>query len=81
MLTQRNQGIDLIHLGIIMTVNLAIGMFTPPYGLNLFVMQGIFKKSLEQVNAGIVPFFILFTICLFIVTFFPPLYMWLPAKF
>jgi C4-dicarboxylate transporter DctM subunit len=74
-------GIDLIHLGIIITVNLAIGMFTPPYGLNLFVMQGIFKKSLEQVSAGIVPFFILFTICLMIVTFCPSLYMWLPAKF
>lgn len=73
-------GIDLIHLGIIITVNLAIGMFTPPYGLNLFVMQGIFKKSLEQVSAGIVPFFILFSLALLIVTFFPSLYMWLPGR-
>jgi C4-dicarboxylate transporter DctM subunit len=69
--------IDPIHLGIIFTVNLAIGMFTPPFGLNLFVIQGIFKRPMEAIARSIVPFFFVYVACLLIITYFPQLYLWL----
>lgn len=49
-------GIDLVHLGIIMTVNLSIGMFTPPFGLNIFVTQALFKVPLSKLYPGLMPF-------------------------
>src|SRR5205085_9850934 len=51
-------GIDLIHFGIIVTVNLAIGMFTPPFGLNLFVSQSLFKVPMGRIIQGLTPFLI-----------------------
>ena len=71
-------GIDLLHLGIVFTVNLAIGMFTPPFGLNLFVMQSIFNKRLEELARAVPPFFAVFLVALLIITYFPQLYLWLP---
>jgi len=71
-------GIDLTHLGIIFTVNLAIGMFTPPFGLNIFVIQSIFRKPLEEIARAVPPFFVVFLIALAIVTYFPQLYLWVP---
>lgn len=71
-------GIDLIHLGIIFAVNLAIGMFTPPFGINLFVMQSIFKKPLDQIAISAIPYFIVFIVALIIITYIPQLYMWVP---
>lgn len=71
-------GIDLLHLGIVFTVNLSIGMFTPPFGLNLFVMQSIFHKRLEELAAAVPPFFGVFLVALLIITYFPQLYLWLP---
>ncbi|SIB88189.1 TRAP dicarboxylate transporter subunit DctM [Mycobacteroides abscessus subsp. abscessus] len=49
-------GIDPIHFGVIMIINLAIGMLTPPFGLNLFVASGISKMSLSGVTRGTMPF-------------------------
>ena len=71
-------GIDLIHLGVVFAVNLAIGMFTPPFGINLFVMQSIFKKPLHQIARSCVPYFFVFVVALAIITYFPQLYMWFP---
>ncbi|MDK2881473.1 MAG: C4-dicarboxylate transporter, DctM subunit [Clostridia bacterium] len=71
-------GIDLLHLGIVFTVNLAIGMFTPPFGLNLYVIQSIFKRRLEDIARAVPPFFVVFIIALIIITYFPQLYLWLP---
>ena len=48
-------GIDPIHFGVVMTVNLSIGMFTPPFGLNIFVIQGMFKVPLPTLYRGLVP--------------------------
>jgi C4-dicarboxylate transporter DctM subunit len=73
-------GVDLIHFGIILTVNLAIGMFSPPFGLNLFVSCSIFKVSSSQVAAGLVPFFITYFIALMIVTYIPELSLALPRR-
>jgi len=71
-------GIDLIHLGIVFTVNIAIGMFTPPFGLNLFVSQAVFKKSLEEIAKSLIPFWVWYLVALAIITFLPEIYMWVP---
>lgn len=72
-----SQGISLIHLGIVFTVNLAIGMFTPPFGLNLFIIQSIFKRPIETISKNIVPFLAVYIVSLAIVTYIPQLYLWL----
>ena len=70
-------GVDLIHFGIIMTVNLAIGMFTPPFGLNIFVTQALFKAPLSSIYPGLVPFIFINIIALLIVTYIPELSLFL----
>jgi C4-dicarboxylate transporter DctM subunit len=70
-------GVDLVHFGIIMTVNLAIGMFTPPFGLNIFVSQALFKVPLTVLYPGLVPFIIIQTIGLFFITYIPWLSLYL----
>ena len=74
----QHAGIDLIHFGIIMTVNLAIGMFTPPFGLNIFVSCSIFKVSSSRVVEGLVPFFFIYFIALMLITYIPELSLALP---
>jgi C4-dicarboxylate transporter DctM subunit len=71
-------GVDLIHFGIIMTVNLAIGMFSPPFGLNIFVSCSIFGVSSSRVVAGLVPFFFTYFVALMIITYIPELSLALP---
>lgn len=66
-----NIGVNPIHFGVIMIVNLAIGMLTPPFGLNLFVASGISKAPLGEVIKGCMPFIILLIIDLLIITFVP----------
>ncbi|WP_398476079.1 TRAP transporter large permease [Tardiphaga sp.] len=66
-------GIDPIHFGIIVTVNLAIGMFMPPFGLNLFASNAIFKMPLPQLYRGVVPFFFIYLFVLALITYFPAL--------
>lgn len=71
-------GIDPIHFGVVMIVNLAIGMLTPPFGLNLFVASGISKLSLTGVTRGTVPFIIVLIGALLVITFIPELSLYLP---
>jgi C4-dicarboxylate transporter, DctM subunit len=66
-------GIDPIHFGIIMTVNLAIGMFTPPFGLNMFVAQSVLGVPLETIYRGVLPFVVVQIIALLIITYWPGL--------
>lgn len=70
-------GVDLVHFGVIMTVNLAIGMFTPPFGLNIFVAQALFKAPLKSIYPGLVPFIAINIIALVIVTYVPELSLYL----
>ena len=72
-------GIDPIHLGIIMVVNMEIGMITPPIGLNLFVTSGITGMSLAQVVKAALPFMAVLFVFLIIVTYVPWLSTWLPT--
>ncbi|MBF0471036.1 MAG: TRAP transporter large permease [Gammaproteobacteria bacterium] len=71
-------GIDPIHLGIIMVVNMEIGMITPPIGLNLFVTSGITGMSLSQVVRAALPFVAVLLLFLIIVTYIPSLSTFLP---
>jgi C4-dicarboxylate transporter DctM subunit len=73
-------GVDPIHLGIILTVNGAIGMFTPPFGLNLFVASSLGDVSYGQAVRGAIPFIFLGIIGLIIVTYVPAFSMWLPNQ-
>ena len=72
-------GIDPIHLGIIMVVNMEIGMITPPVGLNLFVTSGITGMSLAQVVKAALPFVAVLFVFLILVTYVPSLSTWLPT--
>jgi C4-dicarboxylate transporter DctM subunit len=71
-------GIDPVHLGIIMTVNMEIGMVTPPVGLNLFVTSGITGMSVLQVVRAALPWLSVLFVFLIIVTYVPQLSLWLP---
>lgn len=74
---QRYQ-IDYIHYGIIMIVNIECGFLTPPFGLNLFVSMAIMKKSLIEIGRAVLPFILLFLICLLVITYVPKLSLFLP---
>ncbi|MDY0273256.1 MAG: TRAP transporter large permease subunit [Advenella sp.] len=71
-------GIDPVHLGIIMVVNLEIGLVTPPIGLNLFVTAGITKMTIGQVMRAASPWLILLLGFLGLVTYVPAISLWLP---
>lgn len=71
-------GIDPIHLGIIMVVNMEIGMVTPPVGLNLFVTSGITGMNIPQVVRAAFPWLTILLAFLVIVTYVPILSLWLP---
>ncbi|PRX09533.1 UNVERIFIED_ORG: C4-dicarboxylate transporter DctM subunit [Martelella mediterranea] len=64
-------GIDPVHFGIIMTVNLAIGLFTPPFGINIFVMQVVSGMSLRTIYRGILPFALIYLVALLLITYVP----------
>ena len=71
-------GIDPIHLGVIMVVNMEVGMITPPVGLNLFVLVGITDLSLLEVVKTIVPWLFILLIFLLIITYIPQISLFLP---
>jgi C4-dicarboxylate transporter DctM subunit len=71
-------GIDPVHLGVIMTVNMEIGMVTPPVGLNLFVTSGITGMSVVQVVKAALPWLSVLFVFLIIVTYVPAITLWLP---
>ena len=64
-------GVDPIHFGIIVTVNLAIGMFMPPFGLNLFAAHALFKTPLPELYRGVLPFLAIYLVMLMLITYIP----------
>lgn len=74
-------GIDPIHLGIIMVVNMEIGMITPPVGLNLFVTSGVAGMPMMRVVRAALPFLAVLFVFLIMVTYIPWLSTYLPTKF
>ncbi|WP_411031867.1 TRAP transporter large permease [Spongiimicrobium sp. 3-5] len=74
-------GLDPVHFGIIMILNLCIGLCTPPVGSVLFVGVGIAKTTIEKVIKPLIPLFVAMILALFLVTYFPQLSLWLPSLF
>jgi C4-dicarboxylate transporter, DctM subunit len=71
-------GIDPVHFGIIMTVNMEIGMCHPPVGLNLYVASGITKMGITELTVAVWPWLLTMLVFLVIVTYWPTLSVWLP---
>jgi tripartite ATP-independent transporter DctM subunit len=74
-------GMDPVHFGIIMVLNLCIGLCTPPVGSVLFVGVGIAKTTIEKVVRPLLPLFVAMIIALILVTYIPALSLWLPSLF
>lgn len=73
-------GVDPIHLGIIMVVNMEIGMITPPVGLNLFVTSGVAGMPMMRVVRAALPFLAVLFVFLILITYVPWLSTWLPTS-
>jgi len=64
-------GLDPIHFGLIVTVNLAIGLFLPPFGLNLFASHALFREPLPSLYRGVLPFLVVYLLALVLITYVP----------
>lgn len=64
-------GIDPVHFGLIMVVNLALGMITPPFGVNLFAACTVARISLDRIVKYLVPFVLVILACLLVITYVP----------
>jgi tripartite ATP-independent transporter DctM subunit len=74
-------GIDPVHFGIIMILNLSIGLCTPPVGTVLFVGVGVAKTTIVKVVRPLLPLFIAMIVALILITYFPQISLWLPSLF
>lgn len=72
-------GIDPVHFGMIMVVNLAVGLVTPPVGLNLFVASDLAKIPLSTLSKAVIPFILVLLVSIAIVSGIPQLSLWLPG--
>ncbi len=71
-------GIDPIHFGVIITINMELGMLTPPVGLNLFVASGITGEPIKEVVKSVLPWFLVLLVGLLLITYIPEISLWLP---
>ncbi|MGA0542451.1 TRAP transporter large permease [Neotabrizicola sp. VNH66] len=71
-------GIDLVHFGVVVVVNIMLGLVTPPYGLLLFIMTNISGSPMKDIIRDCLPFLAWMVLCLGLITFFPDLVLWLP---
>ena len=71
-------GIDPVHFGIMMTVNMEVGMCHPPVGLNLYVASGIAKMGITELTIAVWPWLLTMLVFLVMVTYWPPMSLWLP---
>ncbi len=71
-------GIDPVHFGIMMVVNMEVGMCHPPVGLNLYVASGITKMGITELTVAVWPWLLTMLVFLMVVTYWPGLSLWLP---
>ena len=71
-------GIDMVHFGLVVTVNLMIGLITPPYGLLLFVTASLAKAPIGEIIKETIPFIIVLVGALLFITYVPETVLWLP---
>jgi len=74
-------GIDMVHFGLVVVLNLMIGLITPPYGILLFVVANFTKASMAAIVRDLVPFLVVLIAALFFLTYTPDVVLWLPRLF
>ncbi|KQU94208.1 TRAP transporter large permease [Devosia sp. Root105] len=79
--TAQALGIDMVHFGVVVVVNIMLGLITPPYGLLLFIMTRIANTPMRALVADVAPFLVGLIIALFVFTFVPDTVLWLPKLF
>lgn len=79
--TAQALGIDMVHFGLVVTVNIMIGLITPPYGLLLFIVASISGTSLRQIVVAALPFMAVLIAALAFITLVPDSVLWLPRMF
>lgn len=76
--TAQALGIDLVHFGVVVVVNIMLGLVTPPYGLLLFIMTNISGAPIKDIIRDCMPFLFWMVVCLVLITFVPDVVLWLP---
>jgi C4-dicarboxylate transporter, DctM subunit len=76
--TAKALGVDMVHFGVVVVVNIMLGLITPPYGLLLFIMQKIADVPLRDLVRDTMPFLGAMLVALGLITYFPSLVLWLP---
>ena len=71
-------GINPIHFGVVLVINMEIALLTPPVGLNLFVLKSVAETSIGNVIKGVIPYIGLMLALLVLITFVPVISTWLP---
>lgn len=79
--TAKALGIDLVHFGVVVVVNIMLGLITPPYGLLLFVMTRIAGAPMWEIVRDVLPFLFAMIVALAVITFMPETVLWLPRLF
>jgi C4-dicarboxylate transporter DctM subunit len=74
-------GINLLHFGVLFTLNMMVGLLTPPVGMNLFVVSKVSGVSLSEIVRELLPFLLGLVVLLIIVTYVPQFSLWLPSLF
>jgi len=74
-------GVDPVHFGVLMVINLTVGMATPPVGVNLFVAAPIMGTTIEKITANIIPFICAMLAALIVITYVPQVVLFLPNLF
>lgn len=74
-------GIDMVHFGLVVVLNLMIGLITPPYGILLFVVANFTKASMAAIVRDLIPFLVVLIAALFFLTYTPDVVLWLPRMF
>ena len=79
--TAQALGLDMVHFGVVVVLNIMVGLITPPYGLLLFIMTNIAGVPLRDIVREVLPFLFAMIAMLILITFFPDLVLWLPRRF
>ena len=79
--TAQALGIDMVHFGVVVVVNIMIGLITPPYGLLLFVVANITRTPLTALIREIWPFILALIVALMVIAYVPEIVLWLPRLY
>ena len=79
--TAQSLGIDMVHFGVVVVVNIMLGLVTPPYGMLLFIMTRISGAPMKALVSDVMPFLLGLILALLIFTFVPDTVLWLPKMF